>query len=556
MRWAIVFVLLFPWGSSLAATFHVNAAHPNATDAGPGTAQRPFRTLAKAAQVARAGDEVIVHAGVYREEVRVKNSGAPGRPIVFRAAAGERVVLTGADVLEDWRREPGDKPIFSHRPWRYRFMTHPNDERHKLVGRCEQVIVDGKLLRQVLSRAEMAPGTFCADTEQRALYVWLADGSDPREHLVEASTRTVIFCAEGEGRDYICVRGFIFRFCANPAQHGALFARGNHWVVEDNVFEWTNGAGLSFRGRGHVIRNNICRNNGQLGMGGGGAELVLEGNQLLYNNVKGFNPGWEAGGMKITHSEGGIVRRMVAVGNRGPGLWFDIDDRNFLVEQCLARDNEGSGIFVEISRDFVLRDNLCVGNGGGRKGSWANSGILIAESPGCLVEHNVCVDNRTGIGIREQGPRKLRSIEGAEIEYYVRDCTIRDNICAFNVVFQFGLWSDNIFFGPHPCPGVGSRGVPLDPDKNNIRLEHNLYFPGPGQGLILWGCPWRKKHEVFQQLADFARAHGQDTTSRVADPQFVDWEQGDFRLRPTSPAIAMGVGLTRPAAQMSAVVAP
>ena len=45
----------------------VNQSSPHATDSGDGTAEVPFRTISAAAAAARAGDTVVVSAGVYRE---------------------------------------------------------------------------------------------------------------------------------------------------------------------------------------------------------------------------------------------------------------------------------------------------------------------------------------------------------------------------------------------------------------------------------------------------------------------------------------------------------
>ena len=45
------------------------------SDQNIGTKQNPFATIQKAAEIAVAGDKVIVHKGEYREWVRPKNGG-------------------------------------------------------------------------------------------------------------------------------------------------------------------------------------------------------------------------------------------------------------------------------------------------------------------------------------------------------------------------------------------------------------------------------------------------------------------------------------------------
>jgi len=43
-----------------------------------------------------------------------------------------------------------------------------------------------------------------------------------------------------------------------------------------------------------------------------------------------------------------------------------------------------------------------------------------------------------------------------------------------------------------------------------------------------------------QNLAEIRKA-GVALTDIYADPLFVDWERGDFRLRPESPALKLGI---------------
>jgi NPCBM/NEW2 domain/Right handed beta helix region len=67
-------------------------------DAGPGTRDEPWATLQHAADAVGPGATVIVRGGVYEQRVDVGVSGAPGRPITFAAAPGERIVLDGSSL--------------------------------------------------------------------------------------------------------------------------------------------------------------------------------------------------------------------------------------------------------------------------------------------------------------------------------------------------------------------------------------------------------------------------------------------------------------------------
>jgi len=80
--------------------YYVDPRHPAATDDGFGYPGQPYQTLAKALEVAQAGETVILRGGVYRETLAPKNDG-----VTVKALKGERVVISGADVIAGWKRD-------------------------------------------------------------------------------------------------------------------------------------------------------------------------------------------------------------------------------------------------------------------------------------------------------------------------------------------------------------------------------------------------------------------------------------------------------------------
>ncbi|MCH9274855.1 right-handed parallel beta-helix repeat-containing protein [Bifidobacterium amazonense] len=74
--------------------------------AADGSEARPFATINEAASIARAGDEIVVHAGVYRESVDPRYGGeSADNRIVYRAAEGEpRPVIKGSERVTTWER--------------------------------------------------------------------------------------------------------------------------------------------------------------------------------------------------------------------------------------------------------------------------------------------------------------------------------------------------------------------------------------------------------------------------------------------------------------------
>lgn len=81
-------------------------------DAGPGTRQRPWRTLNRAAveQAPRPkpGDTIWVRGGVYKEQVILRTGGTAGHPLTIRAFSGEKPAIEGEGKRADGVRLPED----------------------------------------------------------------------------------------------------------------------------------------------------------------------------------------------------------------------------------------------------------------------------------------------------------------------------------------------------------------------------------------------------------------------------------------------------------------
>ena len=96
---------------SFTRTYHVDGRSPRGDDGGPGTLERPFRTLGKAAEVLQPGERVVIAAGTYRECIRPARGGsAPDRMISYEAASGAVVVVKASEVLgAGW--QPSTEPL-------------------------------------------------------------------------------------------------------------------------------------------------------------------------------------------------------------------------------------------------------------------------------------------------------------------------------------------------------------------------------------------------------------------------------------------------------------
>jgi hypothetical protein len=98
----LAFVGAVPARGPLYAKTYVVAT--DGRDDNPGSEPEPLRTITKAASLARAGEVILVRAGVYREPVVLRFSGRKGEPIVLKNYPGERPVIEPGERAQ---RPPG-----------------------------------------------------------------------------------------------------------------------------------------------------------------------------------------------------------------------------------------------------------------------------------------------------------------------------------------------------------------------------------------------------------------------------------------------------------------
>ena len=81
--------------------YYVDPRHPAAVDEPAwGYPAVPLASLAKACAIAQQGETIVLRGGVYREVLTPKNDG-----VTVRAMKGEKVTISGADLIEGWKRE-------------------------------------------------------------------------------------------------------------------------------------------------------------------------------------------------------------------------------------------------------------------------------------------------------------------------------------------------------------------------------------------------------------------------------------------------------------------
>ncbi|NRA49396.1 MAG: right-handed parallel beta-helix repeat-containing protein, partial [Phaeodactylibacter sp.] len=400
-----------------ARTFYVDQNHPKASDDNPGSENRPWLTISRAAELLEPGDQVIIKQGVYREAVHPQRGGSgPDQMITYTAAPGEKVVISGAleipqsgwQVGKGWRYtgprhtyEDTEKPplkvwqydlpgewFMGYNPFALRnlgqdleWVDYKNINMHAHLQRRGRIFLDGHLLKQAehpLDLGKSEEGAYWIEHDGLRIHVRFPGQTGPKDYAsIEATVHQQVFTPKDYGLPYIHLKGLHFEKAGNGfamPQRGMVSARrGNHWIIEDCILEWANGIAVdlgnemwhtnSQPGLGdHIVRGNTFRHCGTGGLQSNGArQLLVEDNLFEHIGWHDAEHGWESGAIKFHRAEGTLIRRNIFRHiTYAPGIWLDyLSSKNCRVTNNVFSDitTARGAIYVEVSRGAIHIDH-------------------------------------------------------------------------------------------------------------------------------------------------------------------------------------------------------
>ena len=461
-------------------TYYVDGQAKNADDNGPGTKEHPFKTINHAAQVLQPGERVVIAEGVYREEIRPARGGTgPDAMISYEAAPGAKVVVKGSEVVTGWHPSEGwnfgvdPQTHESVRAWELKltpemfpdgynpfevdnvlgektWLRYAEDNMITYFRRRGLVFVDGHPLEPVETARELAgpsprsmnyftkvfwtplfkefqpeAGKVWIEMNGLTLHIRLANDDDPAKHTIEITTREQLFTPATRYQAYIRVKGITFMHAGNGfpvPQRGMVSAnRGNHFIFEDDTFEWANSVGLDIGNEDwaaarppqpvgdDIVRHNVFRYCGIEGLGGTGGpqNTLVEKNLFEWIVWQDAAMMSESAGMKMHVAHNLLFRNNVVRHIRhANGLWLDIGNANDRITGNVFADIPGTvnphAVHIEGSDALNQIDNNIFDH--------LTGGILIRDTNNVIIAYNlfldcaeVCVDTVSGIN----GPRPI-----------------------------------------------------------------------------------------------------------------------------------------------------
>ncbi|QBG49146.1 carbohydrate-binding protein [Verrucomicrobia bacterium S94] len=238
-RLRTAFTLAVCTTATFAAEYHVSV---KGNDANAGSMSKPFRTISKGAEAAMPGDTIIVHDGIYREEINPPRGGTSDKKrIVYRAAEGEKVIIKGSEIARGWTHVEGDvwkwvcknpDSFFgSHNP----FRTQICGDWYMHCGRLThtaQVYLNGSPLTEAANLDEVMKGAGSKP-------LWFTNDNRRPEDHAGSSVDLLDITFNGKGAGCISAASFSdSQGVRTKTRKGQTFiqqAKSGSWVTFENV---------------------------------------------------------------------------------------------------------------------------------------------------------------------------------------------------------------------------------------------------------------------------------------------------------------------------------
>jgi len=516
---------IFP--TAAGAVYHVA---PTGNDAYSGTSiATAFKTIGKAVSVAQAGNTVLIHNGVYREEITLPRSGNATAPIIIRNAPGEHPIMDGRDTVlfTNFTVYDAAKSIFSCPTTHTECRTIFYRGNHVYAYYSAWFSNAQAAFNEMIANPYDAPyyGTINAGN----FYIRCPNGAVPTasDSICLPIRSTAIVCSQS----YIQLIGLEICYYAQDQYSCAIMLNPGSYNVIDSCYFHHNIVGVQMKGACNFNTIQHLKNR----------ESNLD--EFSWSSIKEGNHDYEAGAVYIMNSNGGSEP------NIGNVIRFNDFEHQFDCAHLFSSGINGA------TRNMDFHDNICWYSG--------DDGI---ETDGYGV--NVRIYNNhfkyglTGISIAPTGYgpvyifRNIISDWNSHDQYtgyplkmnyggdYIYNVFFYHNTCVTSYPNQPALWfkiesqifdkftsKNNIYSGTTGYPGIRNDVLAA----SHVSMDYDdIYTSDPT--YIQW------VGNTYSTISAFSAATGLEAHGlNKVKPDFLDATNNDYRLIATSSLIDKGV---------------
>ncbi len=373
-----------------------------------------------------------------------------------------------------------------------------------------------------------SPGQWFHDRTRNCIVYWPLPDQSPNQIPIIAGTRETILRLRGTGAKP--VTGVTLRGLGFSATTVPLLAAGFASVAFDGAVSLENATSCTLdnltvaRVAGHAVKaQNNCRDirvlNSELAECGAGGLYIGGDGGLIENN--------------LVHDVGLISPSAIGIFNRGGKNCTvrhnEVHDTSYsaigycttentiiesnLLYNCMKILHDGAAVYLgDGSKNCTIRGNLArdITDTGGYG---ASAYYLDERCEGCVVENN--------LSLRVKWPFH---------NHMALKNTIRNNVAIIDgdaqITFQKSAdytFAGNVIYATGKNRIIGDNAV--------TTWKDNIFFSQSG----------KIDHCSFENQKKGPRQKGVPEGCQITDPQFVDWEKGDYEYQPNSPALALGL---------------
>jgi parallel beta-helix repeat protein len=457
-------------------------------DANPGTKVLPFQTIGRAANVAKAGDVVLIQAGIYYEDVKPLYSGESDKYIIYQNEGDGEVIIDAQDGQRAGCIEIDNKSYLQ-----FIGLTVRGANSYEAWPRAGISMTDGTnhIILDNITAYNNYVGIMAYGRENPVSFITVKNSKtfEPVGNI--GNTHYGIF------------------FYKKVYDSSIVDNHVAYTLPEDQSY------GIEISTDYPGIQSN------------GPRRIVVTGNEVDHSEAQGIHT-WNATGVLIGNN--------YLHDNGATGIQIEDGSENIVVENNLSENNAQkyefeAGVWIDNSKNVVVRNNILRSN---------KVGLTITKSDRVIVHDNY-------LYINNRGAENLYNAAGLIVDDSATNISVIQN--TFYKNGANGMERGGVNFGLfHPtCTSIIFKNNIVSETANVIDLfqdsctgfesDFNDFF-NTRPLAIKW-------NQSQTDWSTYQAVSGQDAHSLTSDPFFADPTTFDFSLQSASPLIGKGAVLAR-----------